>query len=192
MKNRDLVKLSVIYSSFIATITLYIGIGEVIGMLISNVPYLFLIAGISLYPLYFVIKESDLIYSIPAVLAFLAALSFSLFISQVPTDLMGGFVLILSSSLILTGLRDTYRMLYDGLSFYIVGVFLLLADATLTIMILLADVADYYINCIGENCAPYQWILRPEFFLFFLTLFSLYPFFNRMKFKRREDDKEAA
>ncbi len=192
MKIHDLVKLSVIYASFIAAITLYYGISEVIGVFISNVPYLFPITIVSLYPLYFVVKEKDWIYSIPAVLAFIASLSVALSTSQIPGDLMGGLVLILASSLIFTGLRDTYRMLYEGLSFYIVGIFLLLADTAITIIILLSDIADYYINCIGESCAPYELVLRPEIFLFFLTLFALYPFFKRMKFKRREYDKAVA
>ncbi len=104
----------------------------------------------------------------------------------VPTDIMGGFSLIVASSLILYGARDTMRILYSGLSFYIVGLALMLGIGLLQILLLLADVLDYYILCLGESCEPYAADIRPEVYLFFLFLLATYPFLRRWRFRRGE------
>jgi len=104
-----------------------------------------------------------------------------------PSDIMGGFSLIVASSLVLYGAKDTVKLLYSGLSFYIVGVALLLGIGLLHIIILLADILDYYILCIGESCASYPLQVRPEIPLFFLYLLAIYPFLVRFKFRRGEE-----
>jgi xanthine/uracil permease len=108
--------------------------------------------------------------------------------SGVPEDIMGGFSLIVGGSLILYGARDTMKLLYKGLSFYIVGIALLLGLGFLKIILLLADWLDYYVQCIGESCPRYSAEIRPEIYLFFLFLFALYPFFRRWRFRRLNND----
>lgn len=105
--------------------------------------------------------------------------------SFAPADIMGGFSLIVASSLILYGAKNTAKLLYDGLSFYLVGLALLLAIGLLNIIIALADLLDYYILCIGENCSGYVANIRPEIYIFFLALLGLYPFFARWHFRRK-------
>ena len=180
------VKLSVIYSSFLSSITLYFGIYEFIKFFVFSVPYLFIVTITALYPIIPLRNRLSITQILLIVLAFLGSLAIAICDIYVPVDVMGGFVLILSSSLIFVGLKDTYRMLYSGLSFYIVGLFLLLGDALIMATIILADIADYYINCIGESCPQYVFLLRPEIILLILALFALYPFFVRNHFKRRE------
>ncbi len=102
-----------------------------------------------------------------------------------PADIMGGFSLIVASSLILYGAKNTAKLLYDGLSFYLVGLALLIAIGLLNIIIVLADLLDYYILCIGENCSSYAAYIRPEIYIFFLALLGLYPFFARWHFRRK-------
>lgn len=102
-----------------------------------------------------------------------------------PADIMGGFSLIIASSLILYGAKNTVKLLYDGLSFYLVGLALLIAIGLLNIIIALADLLDYYILCIGENCSGYSAHIRPEIYIFFLALLGLYPFFVRWHFRRK-------
>jgi len=104
-----------------------------------------------------------------------------------PADMIGGFSLIVGASLILYGARDTIKLLYSGLSFYIVGIAIMLGIGLLHITILLADILDYYILCIGEVCQAYPLQIRPEISLFFLYLFSIYPFLSRFKFRREEE-----
>ncbi len=104
-----------------------------------------------------------------------------------PPDIMGGFSLIVAASLILYGARDTIKLLYSGLSFYIVGIALLLGIGILHIVVLLADILDYYILCIGESCEPYPLSIRPEIYIFFLSLLAIYPFLIRFKFRRGEE-----
>lgn len=103
-----------------------------------------------------------------------------------PPDIMGGFSLIVASTLILYGAKNTVKMLYDGLSFYLVGLALLIGIGLLQILIFLADILDYYILCIGEPCKPYSTPPRPEVYIFFLALLGLYPFFVRWHFRRKE------
>ncbi len=188
MKVEDGVKLSVIYASFLSALTLYFGIYEILKYFISSIPYLFLITLTALYPLLSLRKKLNSLDVFLIILAFLGALGIAISDTYIPGDVMGGFVLILSSSLIFAGLKDTYSMLYSGLSFYIVGLFLLLGDAVIEVTIILAEVTDYYINCIGESCAGYVFLLRPEIILLILTPFALYPFFKRTHFRRREND----
>jgi len=107
--------------------------------------------------------------------------------SNLPADIMGGFSLIVAASLILYGARDTVQLLYSGLSFYVVGIALLLGIGLLHIIILLADMLDYYILCIGEGCGPYPLSIRPEIPIFFLSLLAIYPFLVRFKFRRAEE-----
>ncbi len=104
--------------------------------------------------------------------------------SGVPEDIMGGFSLIVGGALILYGARDTMKLLYRGLSFYIVGLALLLGIGLLKIILLLADMLDYYVQCVGESCPGYSAEIRPEIYLFFLLLLALYPFFRRWRFRR--------
>jgi len=192
LKVEEGVKISVIYASFLAALTLYFGSYEILRFFVSSVPYLFIITLSALYPIMPLHKKLNSLEISLFVLAFLGALAIALSDIYIPADIMGGFVLILSSSLIFTGLRDTWKTLYSGLSFYIVGLFLLLSDAAIVVTIILADVSDYYINCIGESCSPYNFILRPEVILLFLGIFALYPFFKRSNFKRKEYDQETA
>ncbi len=121
-----------------------------------------------------------LILGILEILAFLG-----LQIHNVPKDIMGGFSLVVASALILYGARNTIKMLYDGLSFYLVGIALLLGIGLLHIFIVLADILDYYILCIGVSCSPYSHSPRPEIYIFFLALLGLYPFFARWHFRRK-------
>ncbi len=102
-----------------------------------------------------------------------------------PADIMGGFSLIVASSLILYGAKNTAKLLYDGLSFYLVGLSILIGIGLLNIIIALADLLDYYILCIGENCSGYSANIRPEIYIFFLALLGLYPFFARWHFRRK-------
>ncbi len=111
--------------------------------------------------------------------------SLGLNINFVPSDIMGGFSLMVASSLILYGAKKTIMLLYDGLSFYLVGLALLIGIGLLNIIIALADILDYYILCIGENCSGYSAQIRPEIYIFFLALLGLYPFFARWHFRRK-------
>ncbi len=121
------------------------------------------------------------------VLGILEILSFvGLKLWGAPSDIMGGFSLIVASTLILYGAKNTVKMLYDGLSFYIVGLSLLIGIGLLQTLIVLANILDYYILCIGESCAPYSTPPRPEVYMFFLALLGLYPFFVRWHFRRKE------
>ena len=124
----------------------------------------------------------SIIIGLAEILAF-----FGFSIINAPADIIGGFSLIVAASLILYGAKDTIKLLYSGLSFYIVGIALLLGIGLLHIFILLADVLDYYILCIGENCSPYPICVRPEIPMFFLTLLAIYPFIVRFKFRRAEE-----
>ena len=101
-----------------------------------------------------------------------------------PADIMGGFSLVVASSLILYGAKNTAKLLYHGLSFYLVGLALLIAIGLLNIIIVLANILDYYILCIGEKCPLYSAQIRPEIYIFFLALLGLYPFFVRWHFRR--------
>ncbi len=187
MKRENLIKISVIYSSFIATLSLYFGIGEILKILFPIGYYLCFVSLVSLYPITFLKNEKNLIYLILTILVFFLTLGTILVSSFIfiPGDFMGGFVLLLASSLLFVGMKETYRGLFSGLSFYIVGAFILLADSLVGIFILLADILDYYINCIGESCVSYNLMMRPEIFLFFLAIPALYPFFVRWSFRRK-------
>ena len=101
-----------------------------------------------------------------------------------PADIMGGFSLAVAGILILYGARDTAKLLYSGLSFYIVGLALALGIGLLRIVLLLAEALDYYILCIGESCESFHPEIRPEIYLFFLFLLATYPFFRRWRFRR--------
>ena len=187
MNNENLIKFSVLYSSFIATLSLYYGISEILKIFTPIPPYFYLLSLISLYPIAFLKNEKNLVYLIFSSLIFFITL-FTIILSNfifIPGDFMGGFALILSSSLLFVSMKETYRGFFSGLSFYIVGLFILLTDSIVQIFILLADILDYYINCIGESCKPYNLMIRPEIFLFFLTILALYPFFARWSFRRR-------
>ena len=187
MEKEKLIKISVLYSSFVATLSLYYGICEILRIFIGIPHFFYLVSLLSLYPIVFLKEEKKLSYILFSILIFLitiATLSLSFFIS-IPGDFMGGFVLILASSLLFVGMKETYKGLFSGLSFYIVGLFILLVDSVIQISILLADILDYYINCIGESCSPYIFVFRPEIYLFFFGIFALYPFFARWAFRRK-------
>ena len=185
MRVKDGIEFSTIYASFISALALYFGVYEFLKVFTPSVPYLFLVTTVALYPILPLHDRLNITQILFITMAFLGALGIAISNVYIPADIMGGFVLILSASLILTGLKDTYRMLYSGLSFYIVGLFLLLGDAVITAAIILADVTDYYINCIGESCSQYIFLLRPEIIMLILAPLALYPFFKRNSFKRR-------
>lgn len=131
---------------------------------------------------------ASIISIITLIVGIFEILSFAgLHILSFPADIMGGFSLIVASSLVLYSSKDTVKLLYSGLSFYIVGIALMLGIGLLHIIILLADILDYYILCIGEVCNPYPLQIRPEILLFFLYLLTLYPFLARFKFRRGEE-----
>ncbi|OYT59088.1 hypothetical protein B6U71_03250 [Euryarchaeota archaeon ex4484_178] len=180
-------EISVIYLSFVAALTLYYGLTEIFN-LIAHLPYLYLISIISLYP---ILHWKNFNYRIHAILICIlltvAALLLSSSVSFETRDIMGGFSLILASSLLFYSIKDTLKEFYSGLSFYMVGLFLLLIIGVMHILILLADILDYYILCIGENCSAYTFTPRPEYLLFFLSLFALYPFFHRFEFRRKSE-----
>jgi len=175
---------SVIYVDFLATLSLYYGTLEFLNFFFTP-RCIFLLSFLTLYPL-FILREFRFRKWAILLIILLTALSF-LFALHPPatSDIMGGFSLILSSSLLFYSLKDTLRELYSGLSFYLVGLFLLLAIGFLQILILLADLLDYYILCIGENCPPFTFMFRGEYLLFFLGLFALYPFLHRWEFRRK-------
>ncbi len=182
---RIYLEISVIYAAFLASLSLYYGIMEILNSF-GHLPYLFLLTLLTLFPgVFWKNFEKKGYVMVALILLTLAALLLSLHFSGTK-DIMGGFSLILVSSLLFYSLHDTLRELYSGLSFYIVGLFLLLAIGVLQLLILAAEILDYYILCIGESCTPYSFSLRPEYLLFFLGLFALYPFFHRWEFRRKE------
>ncbi len=183
---REYLEFSVIYTAFLASLCLYYGVAEVFASLF-NIPYLFLLSLFAVYPLLLWRDFHNRILLV--VLVFLMSAVALLLTSHtsVPGDVVGGLSLLLVSALLFYSLRDTLRELYSGLSFYIVGLFLLLAIGLLQILILLADIMDYYILCVGESCAPYPFSMRPEYALFFLGLLSLYPFLHRWEFRRKSE-----
>ena len=188
MRVDEKIRLSVLYSSFVATLALYFGIGEIMRNFMEIPPYYYLLSFLSLYPLIFLKDEKNMVHILILIALFLLTLGTVLFLRVFITgDFMGGFVLILSSSLLFTGMRDTYYKYFSGLSYYIVGLFLLLGDSLIVIFILFADLADYYINCIGENCTPYKFMIRPEIILFFFAIFAIYPFLTRNSFRRKRE-----
>ncbi len=195
MNSEVKVKLSVIYSFTLVSLSLYYGIYNVLAYFsVSPGIYLIPISIIALlsFPL-FSREKNILLYSSIAILSFLIALG-TMLISDihVPGDLMNAFILILIASLIASGVRDTFRLLYSGLSFYLVGTFLLLAFAIIKIIIFLSAVLDYYINCLGDKCSAYTFTAFPSLVLFLLVIPSLYPYFAQGLFRRDVNDKDGS
>ncbi len=179
--NRIYLELSVAYLSFLAALSLFYGAVELVGYHIFLTPLVLT----ALFPLCF-LKNVEKKWIFTLFTVFLAVVGFLIALYPVNVwDVMGGFSLLVASALMFYSIKDTLRLLYSGLSFYIVGLFLLLAIGILNIIILLAKILDYYIQCIGEPCGGYPLNIRPEIFLFFLGLFALYPFFHRWEFRRR-------
>ena len=179
--NRTYLELSVAYLSFLAALSLFYGIVEIVGYYIFLAPLTF----ITLFPLYF-LKNVERKLPFALFTVFLSTIAFLMALIPITRwDVMGGFSLLVASFLMFYSVKDTLQLLYSGLSFYIVGLFLLLSIGVLDIIILLAKILDYYILCIGEPCEAYPVHLRPEIFLFFLGLFALYPFLHRWEFRRK-------
>ncbi len=189
------VKLSVIYSFALISLALYYGIYNILAYFsVSPGIYLVPLSIIALisFPLFF--REKNIIfYSLIAILSFLIALGTMLIKDiHVPGDIMDAFILILVASLIASGVKDTFKLLYRGLSFFIVGAFLLFAFALIKIIIFLSAVLDYYINCLGDKCAPYSFAAFPSVALIILVIPALYPYFARSIFRRDVNDKESS
>ncbi len=195
MKPEKKVRISVIYSFSILSLSIYFGIYNILVYFsISPGVFLSFISLISLGSIFLIYREKDpLLFSI-AILSFLMALGIMLIPQEFPApgDFMDAFVLILVASLIAAGVKNTYKFLYDGLAFYLVGIFLLFTFTIVKILILLADVLDYYINCLGESCSPYPFVFLPSILLFFLVIPALYPYFAQNIFRRDVNDKESS
>ncbi len=185
------VKLSVIYSFTLISLSLYYGIYNVLAYFsVSPGIYLAPLSIIALLSLPLFFREKNiLLYSLIAILSFLIALG-TMLISDIHVqgDLMDAFILILIASLIVTGVKDTFRLLYRGLSFYLVGTFLLLAFTAIKIIIFLSAVLDYYINCLGDKCTPYPFVAFPSVALILLVIPALYPYFAQKLFRREVND----
>ena len=195
MNSEVKVKLSVVYSFTLISLSLYYGIYSIVAYF--SVHLGFYLAPISIiallsFPLFYREKNIALYASI-AILSFLITLGIMLIQDiQVPGDLMDAFILILIASLILAGVRDTFKLLYSGLSFYLVGVFLLLAFTIIKIIIFLSALLDYYINCLGDKCAPYPFVAFPSLILIYLVIPALYPYLAQGIFRREVNDKESS
>lgn len=188
MNTAEKIRVSIAYAVSLASISLFVSAANVLAWLGMEIPrFLAALAIISLVPLLSddIRKSSKLIAATAFFTIF--ALGVSLFLAdhaRIPGDPMDSFILLLVASLLLTGMKNAVKMLYSGLSFYIVGTFLLLAFSGIKIIILLADALDYYVNCIGEVCDPYGFALIPSIVLFILAIPAVYPYRHRNEFRR--------
>ncbi len=190
------IKISAIYSVSLSALTIYFGFYYLIGYIIPVTPAaLSLVSLTSLYALIALKFKMDRFFVVSYTLIFfLMSLGIMLSSSEFMRnsgDFMSSFILFLISALLLSGFRGTYQQLYNGFSMYLVGVFLLISYAGIEIIILLANVLDYYIQCLGEHCATYPLAMKPEFILFILGLMATYPYFAREKFRRCVNDKKG-
>ncbi len=195
MNKETKVRSAVIYSFSLIALALYFSVYNILAYFsISPGIYLSIISVVSLLSIFLFYREKKVIYfSLIALLSFLVSLGVILSPDiQAPGDLMDAFILLLVASLMAAGANNTFKFLYSGLSFYLVGVFLLFAFAALKIIIFLATLLDYYINCLGENCAPYPFAVLPSFILVVLVLPALYPYFAQSIFRRELNDKEGS
>jgi len=195
MNREHKVKLSVIYSFALIALALYYGIYNIIAYFSIHLGfYLAPISIVALLSLPIFYREKNrALYASIAIISFLIALGIMLIQEvQVPGDLMNAFILILIASLILAGAKATFKLLYSGLSFYLVGVFLLLTFAIIKIIIFLSALLDYYINCLGDKCAPYPFVAFPSLILVFLVIPALYPYLAQGIFRRDVNDKESS
>ncbi len=195
MKKEMKVRSAVIYSFSLIALSLYFSVYNILAYFsISSGIYLAILSLVSLLSIPLFYREKKvLFFSLIAVLSFLISLGVMLSPDiRAPGDLMDAFILLLVGSLMAAGANDTFKFLYSGLSFYLVGVFLLLAFAAIKITIFLATLLDYYINCLGENCAPYPFAVLPSFILFILVLPAIYPYFAQSIFRRELNDKEGS
>ncbi len=195
MRGERGVKISIIYAISLSSITLFLSVANLSKWVLGAVPgFLVILSLASLAPLAVQDVRKSIHFVLFTVVSFLFALGVimaCLLFIEIPGDPMDSFILFLISALLLTSLRDSLKLLYSGLSFYLVGVFLLLAFAGIKITILLADILDYYVNCIGESCSPYPFAVIPSLILFLLALPATYPYIHREIFRREEHDKEG-
>ena len=189
------VRSAVIYSFSLISLSIYFAVYNILAYFsISPEIYLGILSLVSLLSIPLFYREKKVLYfSLITLLSFLLALGVMLSPDiQAPGDLMDAFILLLVASLMAAGVNNTFKFLYSGLSFYLVGVFLLLAFAAIKITIFLATLLDYYINCLGENCTPYPFDVLPSFILVFLVLPAIYPYFAQSIFRRELNDKEGS
>ncbi len=190
MNMEDKLKLSVIYSLLPASLGAAYGFYSLIGSYCTNLCW---IAGfLSLFGLKFVDKKAMQILVFVSLVALSLGAAAIIPVLGASGGIMDAFVVLLSSILMFRGMKNTYLMLYDGLSFYLVGLFLTLAYAVIQLFIVGAGYLDYLISCLGESCPPYT---IPTYFpalLFLSTVPALYPYFQRTKFRRNVHDKEGS
>ncbi len=188
--SEHVVEILVIYGLAVSSVAFVWGIYEILNVFTHIHPYLAPLILISMYP--FLkggnMKNRGVWYLFFMVLSFFAVVH----IPMEPADFMGGFSLIVASSLVLAGYPKAVKHDISGLSFYLVGMALLIAISVLQILVYLADMLDYIINCIGENCALYSQLPRPEVLLFFLIIPLIYLLKKGNFFGGEVIDKESS
>ncbi|NPA74891.1 MAG: hypothetical protein GXO25_02270 [Euryarchaeota archaeon] len=188
------IKFAIIYSATLAAMTVFFGIWNILKYVgVNYTPLLSVIAVIGLFPVIYLKSDlpAQIFAGVCTVFGAGIILLAPLFIS-VSGNLMNSFILFLVAALILNSIRDSLLRLYSGLSFYIVGIFILLAFSGIEITILLASIADHYINCIGTQCSQPVITITPGMILLLLTIPATYPYFRRDKFRRDIHDKEGS
>ncbi|GEM_PF-3472456 len=192
MKNESKIIIAILYSQGLASVSAYFSAAIVSNMITGHTPFFLISFSIlSLLPFLYVKKINPRYLLIFSFLTFLLSLGIMVVSHEyidLSGDVMDAFILLLISILLFASLRDSINLLYSGLSFYLVGIGLLISYSALKIIILLADVFDYYINCIGESCAPYTTGVIPAIVLILLTFPALIPYWHRDLFRREAYD----
>jgi hypothetical protein len=186
------IRISIAYAASLSALSAFFALWNILAWL--NIPYspaLCATAAISLIPVLYCKKIdcilSSAIFTLMTIFIILNAPSHM----SIEGSPMNAFVLALISALIIASIKDSLQLLYSGLSFYIVGIFLLITFSGIEITISLAALADHAIGCIGSSCAPAGLDMSPSFLLFPMSIPATYPYFQKFRFRRDVYDKES-
>ncbi len=186
------IRMAVMYTAALSSITLFFGLWELISYFGAKFSqFLTFSIVLAFVPLLYSRKIQDFLMVFVFTTLALGIMLIAPSCIAPSGNIMHSLVLLLITSLLVVSIKDSLNLLYSGLSFYLVGVFLLLAYVGINLIIIMAQIADYYIGCIGMACASPPVSITPAMILFIMAIPATYPYFQKFQFRRDIYDKES-